>query len=342
VSFTAPYGETVPHRLLHPAQPGELTPPHEEQDPPPEASRPLSLNPYAGCELACVHCQSRERPPDEPAVCSKRGAGAVLSGELRRAAREGLLARTIVLGASADPWQPLEARERTTRGALEALLRSAAGIDRAQAPRLLVATRSALILRDLELLRDLDRVLHLRVAISVCTLDPDLSARLEPGAPAPARRLTTLAALTRAGLCAGVICQPVLPELTESPRDLRRIVCAAREGGAAWLAARVLSLRGPARRTFFAWLRRERPHLVRTYTALFRGGPHPPETVHERVRRVIGALRAQYGLPAWVPFPPAPHAQRDLFPPPPPLPAADPLPPAGLRRLPTARVEPAA
>ena len=343
------YGQVLPQRLLRPLRPGELTPPHEDARSDAEALDVLeqggsawALDPYAGCELACAHCgalsartsepgapPSAPRVPSSPRVLAKQGAAELLRSELRRAAAQGQLTRTIVLGAASDPWQPLEARERVTRSLLQVLLEVAERAGRDHAPRLLISTRSPLVVRDLELLRALDRALHLRVGISLTTLDPDLAARLEPGAPAPARRLGALEALARAGLVAGVLCQPVLPELTESPRDLRRVVCAARAARARFLGARLLSLRGEGRRVFFGWLGRERPDLLRAYARMYHG-PLPPEAVRERVRRVLSALRAQYGLVPWVSFPALPDAQRGLF---------------GSARgapLPTLRIEPAA
>lgn len=319
------YGAIDPRRLLRPLRAGELSPPSQA-----EGDEAWALNSYAGCELAGVYAPPPRREPRQ--VLAKRGAPALLAEELRRAASEGHLARTIVLGSAVDPWQPLEARERVTRGLLQVLLEVAertgsTGRGRSEAPRLVVLTRSPLIVRDLELLRALDRALPLRVAVALPTLDPQLSRRLEPGAPDPARRLEALQTLARAGLVAGALCEPVLPELTESPRDLRRIVCAARMAGARFMGARLLSLRGPARGAFFGWLRRERPDLLRSYAQLYRGA-QVDESVRERVQRLLTALRGQYDLPAWVDLPAPPVTQRALF--------ASPAPPAARR------VEPAA
>lgn len=335
------YGEVEPHRLLRPLLPGELTLPGPDG----EEARPRGLNPYSGCEVACAHCTADapkpaagERRPRERRVDAKRGAGALLTRELLRAAQKGELARPVVLGTATDPWQPLEGERGVTRELLRALLVAAHQMrafggeqplrvfgagrpdgdvgdlgPRPQAPRLLAVTRSDRILADLPLLQELDQALHLRIGVAVPTLDPELAGSLEPGAPEPARRLEVVETLARAGLQVGVLCLPILPELTESPRDLRRVVCASRSAGARWLAARVLLLPGRTRDRFMTWLGGWRSDLVPVYRRLYRRDPLPPLAVQDRIRRIVGALRLQYGLPAWVPFPPPARLQRDLF-----------------------------
>lgn len=244
--------------------------------------------------------------------------------ELRRELRRLGPGPTVALGIGREPWPvgatgaaaspPGGADAGGARAALEGLLEVAQETGRELAPRLLVATSSEGCLRDLDLLRALDRQAHLRIGVELGTLDPELSARLDPGSTAPERRLEVLRELSRAGLCAGVLLMPIYPELTESPRALRRVVCQARMAGARWLSARVLDLPGQARADFFAWLVRERPDLLRSYARMYRGwDPVPPEPVLDRIRRVVVALRTQYDLPAWVPLPPAPCPQRELF-----------------------------
>lgn len=231
--------------------------------------------------------------------------------ELRRELRRLGPGPTVALGIGREPW-PVGAAG--ARAALEGLLGVAQETGRELAPRLLIATCSEGCLRDLDLLRALDRHMHLRIGVELGTLDPELSARLDPGSTPPERRLEVLRELSRAGLCAGVLLMPIYPELTESPRALRRVVCQARMAGARWLSARVLDLPGQARGDFFAWLVRERPDLLRSYGRMYRGwDPLPPEPVLDRIRRVVIALRSAYDLPAWVPLPPPPRPQRELF-----------------------------
>lgn len=282
----------------------------------------LTLNPYLQCELGCAYCYAREHAdrrargaggPDRGAfdrrIYAKTGAPAVLRDELARLSRlGGLGGKEIALGTATDPYQPYERRARLTRALLEVFAT-------VEDVRLSITTKSDLVLRDLDVLQAIGRKGHVQVNVTITTVDRDLARSLEPRAPTPARRLRAVEGLARAGVPVGVFCMPVLPELTEASRDLRAIVCAAREAGAAWFAANVLFLRGEAvRAAFFAWLEGAFPALVPRYRRLYQG-PSAPEAITDRVTRVVEALRRQYGLPPHVPWP-APRAgprQLSLF-----------------------------
>lgn len=273
----------------------------------------LTLNPYLNCEVGCTYCYARDfterRSPGPPGrggrdtfdreVYAKTGAPAVLREELTRLARQGALAgKHIALGTATDPYQPYERRARLTRALLE-VFSTIDGV------RLSVTTKSDLVLRDVDVLQEIARRGHVQVNVTITTTDRDLARTLEPRAPTPARRLQAVQGLTRAGVPAGVFCMPVLPDITDAPRELRALVCASREVGARWFAATTLFLRGDAVRTaFFEWLRRAFPGLVPRYLRMYRGGSGPPEPVVDRVGRLVDALRRQYGLPEEHAFPP--------------------------------------
>ncbi|MCO5167755.1 MAG: radical SAM protein [Planctomycetes bacterium] len=299
----------------------------------------LTLNPYLQCELGCVYCYAREHAerrtrgagegagPFDRRIYAKTGAPALLREELARLSRlGGLGGKEIALGTATDPYQPYERRARVTRALLEVFAT-------VEDVRLSITTKSDLVLRDLDVLQAIGRRGHVQVNVTITTTDRDLARSLEPRAPTPARRLRAVEGLARAGVPVGIFCMPVLPELTEAPRDLRALVCAAREAGARWFAANVLFLRGDAvRAAFFGWLQGAFPALVPRYRRLYRG-PGAPEAVTDRVARVVEALRRQYGLPASVPWP-EPRAgprQLSLFEGAPPEPA--PEPPAPGRRV---------
>lgn len=265
----------------------------------------LTLNPYLQCEVGCTYCYAREHAdrrlggPSEfdRRVYVKSGAPAVLRAELARLSRVGGLAgKEIALGTATDPYQPHERRVRLTRALLEVF----ATVDDV---RLSITTKSDLVLRDVDVLAEIARRGHVRVNVTVTTVDRDLARSLEPRAPTPARRLRAVERLARAGIPAGVFCMPVLPEITDAPRDLRAVVCEARQAGARWLAAGVLFLRGEAvRASFFAWLDRAFPALSARYRRLYRG-TSAPEGVVDRITRLVDALRRQYALPDHLPFP---------------------------------------
>jgi DNA repair photolyase len=256
----------------------------------------LGLDPYLHCDPA--------RGAPAPDV----DAPALLRQEVARLARLGRSGRVVALGTEADPYHPLERRARVTRGLLEVL----ATLDGA---RLVVTTRSDLVLRDVDVLREIGRRGHVRVNVTVTTVDRDLARLLEPGAPTPRKRLEGLAGLVSAGVPAGLLATPVLPGITDAPRDLRALVCEAQTAGARWFGARALALHPGVRIEFFEWLARNRPDLVTRYHRWYRS-ERPAPSVSERIERTLEALRHQYGIAGSVPMPddaqPAPR-QMSLF-----------------------------
>lgn len=269
----------------------------------------LTLNPYLNCEVGCTYCYARDftdrrapaqgRDTFDREVYAKTGAPALLREELGRLARQGALAgKHIALGTATDPYQPYERRARLTRALLEVF----ATVDDV---RLSITTKSDLVLRDVDVLQQIGRRGHVQVNVTITTTDRDLARTLEPRAPTPAKRLHAVQGLTRAGVAAGVFCMPVLPDITDAPRELRALVCAAREVGARWFATNVLFLRGDAVRTaFFAWLQGAFPGLVPRYLRMYRASSAPPESIVDRVTRLVDALRRQYGLTEDHAFPP--------------------------------------
>ena len=270
-----------------------------------------ALNPYVDCELACPYCvghQLNERRGVGTlgaVVGAKTGAPGVVRRELAR--RPEAL---VVVGTATDPYQPLERRLGLTRRVLEEVA-AAPGVP------VEVATKSDLVTRDLPVLRRLADEGRVRVVVSLATTDGPLSRSLEPRAPDPRARLAAVERLAAAGVPVGLAAAPVLPGITSSSRELRRLVCAAAQAGARFFRARVLTLPPAARGPFLTWLAGERPELVATYRRWYRHDLPPPR-VRERVEVTVAALRRQYRLASDHPLPgePPPSAQLTLFDPP--------------------------
>ena len=192
-----------------------------------------SINPYRGCEHGCIYCFARPThaylglSPGldfESRLFAKTDAPALLEKEL---SKPGYKPRPVMLGANTDPYQPIERERRITRGIIEVLARF-------RHP-LTIATKSALVLRDLDLLAPMAADRLAGVGVSLTTLDRDLARRMEPRAAAPHRRLETIAALSAAGVPVSVLVSPIVPFLTES--EIERILAsqttrAARLAGA--------------------------------------------------------------------------------------------------------------
>jgi DNA repair photolyase len=226
-----------------------------------------SLNPYMGCAHRCAFCYVRgfERRADRPSddrygtnIRVKTNIVGVLRSEL---ARPSWKRETVAIGAATDPYQPAEGRYRLTRGCIEALGMARTPID--------LITRGPLVVRDRDVLADASRRASVRVSVSVATLDEHLAARLEPGVAPPKQRLRAISLLTDAGIAAGVALAPVLPGLTDAPRQLAEVLTAARDAGATYAWTNVLNLRAGTREHFLSVVEREWPGELDRYRRLY-------------------------------------------------------------------------
>src|SRR5688572_5018573 len=170
-----------------------------------------SINAYRGCEHGCIYCFARpthafhDLSPGldfETKLFAKPNAAALLRETL---ARPKYTPKPIAMGTNTDPYQPIEARYRITRQVLEVCLETRHPVT--------ITTKSDRVLRDLDLLTELAGMHLAAVAISVTTLDPRLSGKLEPRAPAPAKRIAALGKLAAAGIPAHCMIAPVIPAI---------------------------------------------------------------------------------------------------------------------------------
>ncbi len=214
-----------------------------------------SINPYRGCEHGCIYCYARPThsylslSPGldfETKLFYKENAVALLAEEL---ARPGYRCRTICIGANTDPYQPVERQRRLTRDLLATLLR--------HRHPLMIVTKSHLVLRDLDLLREFARHRLCHVALSVTTLDDELKRTLEPRAPSAQARLQAIAELARAGVPVGVLAAPVIPAVND--HEIEAILAAAATAGARTAGYALLRLPHEVAGLFEDWLRAHRP-----------------------------------------------------------------------------------
>ncbi|MDO5505754.1 MAG: PA0069 family radical SAM protein [Pseudoxanthomonas suwonensis] len=221
----------------------------------PDVGFSQSVNPYRGCEHGCVYCFARpshaylDLSPGldfETRLFAKRNAAELLRKEL---AKPGHVPHPIALGINTDGWQPVERRLRISRECLEVLAETRHPVS--------IVTKSALVLRDLDLLAPMAADGLVNVMVSVTTLDNRLSAKLEPRAAAPHTRLKTIAALHEAGVPVGVLVAPVIPAITDM--QLEAILEASRDAGAQ--AAGYVLLRLPHELTgiWRQWLQQHYP-----------------------------------------------------------------------------------
>jgi DNA repair photolyase len=227
-----------------------------------------SINPYRGCYHGCRFCYARRTHTFlendgngewASTIYVKVNAAAVVRAEV---ARRNWMHEHVAIGTATDPYQPLEARYRITRGILEALrdYDTPAGI----------ITRSLLVLRDIDVLQSLARGPGVGVSVSVATLDESLAREIEPTVAPPRQRLRAVRMLADAGIDVSVALAPIIPRITDAAESIEAVVRAAREAGARRVWHNTLNLHDVTRETFFAYLREKRPELLVEYASLYR------------------------------------------------------------------------
>lgn len=269
-----------------------------------------SLNPYMGCAHRCTFCYVRafelraDRPFGEAygrSIRVKVNVAEVLRSEL---ARRTWKREPVSIGAATDPYQPVEGRYRLTRACLEALRDARTPFH--------VITRSPLIVRDVDVIADAATRAKVSVSFSIPTLDEEVWRTTEPGTPPPQQRFRALRRLVDAGIDAGVAVAPVLPGISDRPEQLRAVVEAAREAGAAHLWAAVLHLRPGTREHFLAELARDWPGHLADYEQLYAERPYLRTEQTAPVRKLVARLRREAGPPAEQPrrLRPAPEPEQ--------------------------------
>jgi DNA repair photolyase len=225
-----------------------------------------SVNPYRGCEHGCVYCFARPThaylgySPGldfETKLLFKPEVASLLERELRRPSYKP---KPITLGSNTDPYQPVERRLKLTRQVLEVLLRFRHPVS--------IVTKSASIVRDLDILGELASHRLVHVFLSVTTLDPALARVMEPRASAPALRLRAVSALAAAGVPVGVLAAPMIPGLNDA--ELEAILKASAAAGAARAGYVLLRLPLELREMFEAWLREHMPQRANHVLSLIR------------------------------------------------------------------------
>ncbi|EJT03341.1 PA0069 family radical SAM protein [Rhizobium sp. CCGE 510] len=225
-----------------------------------------SINPYRGCEHGCIYCFARPTHAYmglsagldfETKLFAKPDAAKLLEREL---AKPGYKVRAIAIGTNTDPYQPIEKEWRVMRGILEVL-------NKANHP-VSIVTKSAMIVRDLDILQDMAAKNLVRVGISVTTLDRKLARTMEPRAATPPRRLETIHALSEAGIQTAVMAAPLIPALND--HELERILESAKAAGAAEASYVILRLPLEVSPLFRDWLLQHYPDRYRHVMSLVR------------------------------------------------------------------------
>jgi len=242
-----------------------------------------AVNPYRGCEHGCIYCYARPShaylgySPGldfETRLLYKPDVASLLERELRK---PGYEPKAMALGSNTDPYQPVERTLKLTRSVLEVLERFGHPVS--------IVTKSAGVLRDLDILQRLAARGLVRVWLSVTTLDGALARCMEPRAASPERRLSAIAALTQAAVPAGVLAAPMIPGLNDA--ELERILERASRAGARHAGYVLLRLPHELRQMFADWLTEHYPQRAQHVLSLIRetrAGALNDSRFHERFR----------------------------------------------------------
>ncbi len=255
-----------------------------------------TINPYRGCEFACKYCyarythefmEMRDGLDFERKIYVKQHAAEMLRHDLRRV-KPG---EDIAIGTATDPYQPAERRFEVTRTILEEVARH-------RGLSLGVVSKSTLLLRDLELFRQIAANNQFEINLTITTLDAKLARILEPRAPRPDLRLEVIRKLAEAGIRAGVIVAPVMPGISDSPQQLDALVEAAKQAGARYIFANALFLKPCSEAVFMPWLEKEFPALAAKYRERYQARAFLPTAYRKRLSSLMAALRKKHGFPA--------------------------------------------
>ena len=253
-----------------------------------------TINPYRGCEFACKYCyarythefmEMRDGVDFERKIYVKQQTAWLLRQELGKV-KPG---EEIAIGTATDPYQPAERRFEITRSILQEMAQHR-GLDVG------IVTKSDMVVRDIDMLREVAKHNSLFVNLTITTLNAKLARILEPRAPRPDLRLNAVTTLSQAGLNAGVICAPVLPGITDSPAALEKLVRATKEAGGKYIYANALFLKPCSASVFLPFLEKEFPHLVPEYRKRFAERAFASKAYAKRLSELMAMLRKKHGI----------------------------------------------
>jgi len=252
-----------------------------------------TLNPYRGCTHGCHYCYARRyhvqfemNADDEFAsvILVKKNLLDVLRRELAKPSWKG---EYVAVGTATDCYQPIEGHYKLTRGAIAEFVRT-------KNPMGLI-TKGPMVVRDIDLLKQLSQVTTCTIYMSVPTVDEQAWARLEPGTAHPMQRLRAVRELVDAGIHTGVLMHPVVPGFSTSRSKIERTVKAIADHGAEFLSCAVMFLEDGTRSHFMKFLEREFPSWVPRYEKLYTK-KHAPDDYRKEISGMLRMLQQRYGV----------------------------------------------
>jgi len=265
-----------------------------------------SVNPYEGCGFNCTYCYVRGSKYGEnlsERIVIKKDAVAILDKQLSNRAKK-IQYGFIAVGSATDAYMQVEQETGLTREILQIILKHRFPV--------FISTKSALVKRDIDLLRQIDEKAILPydlknmfnrgliLSFSFSTLNEDLAEKLEPGAPSPLERIGTLKECKEQGLFCGVNAIPLLPFISDIDEELEKMIKTAKESGADFILTGSLTLFGSGERDskslYFRFLENEFPHLLEPYRKMYGTVYYPSWKYHEDLKRRAGFFCEKYHI----------------------------------------------
>ena len=222
-----------------------------------------NMNIYRGCNHGCIYCDSRAncyKINDFETIRAKQDALRIIRDDLKRTINPGV----ICTGAMSDPYNIFEKELNLTRYALELIHAYDFGVG--------IITKSDLITRDIDILKDISQNTTALVKITITTANDELAKKIEPNAPLPSKRFEALKKLSEAGIFAGVLLMPVLPFIQDNEENIKEVIEKAAESGAKFIYPRFgVTLRGNQKEYFFNQLDKSFPNIKEKYLSLYQG-----------------------------------------------------------------------
>jgi len=251
------------------------------------------VNPYRGCLHSCTYCYARythsyldlnTTEDFDTKIIVKTNAAKVLRKEFSQPKwQKGL----VNLGSVCDPYQPAERTYEITREILQVFKQF-------QNP-IAIATKSDLILRDIEILRDISKVTFIDILFSISSIRKDAQRELEPRAPSTQRRLDAIKQLHEAGLRVGVLAMPIVPFINDSPEEIEELYQAIKNAQADFVIPGILYIQGPTKQRFFEYIETQHPELLTKYKEFFKGRS-PPKGYRDKMNTLFRDLIKKYQL----------------------------------------------
>ena len=260
-----------------------------------------NMNLYRGCQHQCIYCDSRSecyQIENFSDVLVKANAVDLLRDELSRKRVKG----TIGTGSMNDPYMPLEAKRNLTGQALQVIADHHFPVH--------IVTKSDLVLKDLNLLLEINRV-YAAISFTITTADDELAKKLEPGAPNVSDRLAAMKILADNGILTGVTLMPVLPFIEDNVENIRQIVTRANEAGASYIIPSFgMSLRDRQRDYYYDKLDKLFPGLRGAYEKRFGFQYHVSANNASKLEKEFQELCERWGIATRIPQFAAKHGRQ--------------------------------